>query len=116
MSDPLVYRLGGRGTGKTTRLVKATPTGGTYVVSTGPMTRIISNYLKEIGRDGDLTVVSVDNITQATIGRRAPIAIDHSCFELGLDDEIRAAIFTQPLVLTNDYQGDVITSYQSNRS
>lgn len=114
MSDPLIYRLGGRGTGKTTRLVKATPSGGIYVVDSQGMKGIIENYIKEIGRDGEITVSTTDNLKLSLRGVCSPIAIDHNCFDIGLEDNVREAIFMQPLVLTNDYQGDVITSYKPN--
>ena len=112
MSDPLLYRLGGRGTGKTTRLIKATPSGGVYIVSTPVMSSIVRDYLKTIGREGELSVVSIESAPDQLRGRRTAVAVDHTCLDEGLDTEgVRDAIWGQPLVMTNDYQGDVISTY-----
>jgi hypothetical protein len=111
--NPLQYREGGRGTGKTTRLIKATPRGGIYVVSSAKMVHIIERYLGEIKRTGDLKIISVESAHRDLKGVRAPIAIDHTVFEEGaLQEDLAFYLTYAPLILTNDYEGDVITSYK----
>jgi hypothetical protein len=115
MSDPLLYRLGGRGTGKTTRLVKATPDGGVYLVHSDRMKGVIKGYLEQIGRKGEITVLCIEDVARDALrGRRCPVAIDHCCFEEGYGTvpEIYDAVTRMPVILTNDYEGDVITSYK----
>lgn len=110
MTDPLSYRLGGRGTGRTTRLVKATPPGGLYVVNSQGMCGVIKGYLDQIGRSREVEVIAMDKACM--LGRSQPLAIDHLCFDEGLSDDIRDALYNSPLVLTNDFEGDVIVSYK----
>lgn len=110
--NPLQYRQGGRGTGKTTRLIKATPRGGIYVVPNSGMVDIVNGYLKQIQRDHDLEVMSITDKTQLR-GKNKPIAIDHTVFEEGpLTEDLAFYLPFAPLILTNDSEGDVITSYK----
>lgn len=118
MSDPLIYRMGGRGTGRTTRLVKATPSGGTYVVHSSNMVPVVKGYLSQIGRDGELDVVSLNQAFNNLRGKRVPVAIDHCCFEEAYDigrfyDEV---LYAMPIVMSTDYEGDVITSFNKERA
>jgi hypothetical protein len=111
--NPLQYREGGRGTGKTTRLIKATPRGGIYVVNNAGMVDIVNGYLKQIQRGGDLQVISTQSAKIALKGWRKPIAIDHTVFEEGpLEQELAFYLTYAPVILTNDHEGDVITSYK----
>lgn len=119
MSDPdfLSYRLGGRGTGRTTRLIKATPQGGIYIVHSQAMVEVVNRYLRQIGREGELRVVSISEAkdTDKLRGLKAPIAIDHVVVEAD-----RATILSiyeyahrMPFILMNDYEGDVTTTYKA---
>lgn len=112
MSDPLLYRMGGRGTGRTTRLVKATPTGGIYIVPSPGVADIVRGYLAQIDRRGEIEVMSLKQARSGLIGRTCPVAIDHTVFEEGFDEDMHMRLSKAPLLLTNDYEGDVITTYR----
>ncbi len=110
MSNPLQYREGGRGTGKTTRLIKATPKGGIYVVTCGAMAGIVKRYLEEIDRPNELEVIGVDDLVKRLRGTRGlAVAIDHTVRLTAEENTLLA--YAAALILETDYEGDVTTTY-----
>lgn len=105
-----------RGTGQTTRLLKATPLGGAYIVTHSPMKTLIEQYLTKIDRKYDIMVFSVDEVVDqfALKGRNIPVAVDHSCFEEGHSaiNRLMEHVHAAPMILTNDFEGDVITTWR----
>lgn len=105
-----------RNTGQTTRLLKATPFGGAYIVTHFPMKRLVEGYLRTIGRKHDVTVFSIEEVVEQHVlkGRNIPVAVDHSCLSEGEHavDELMEHVYMSPLILTNDFEGDVITTWR----
>lgn len=106
-----------RGTGRTTRLIKATPSGGFYVVSTLNMGYHIKDYLVKLGRpSSDLKIVAADD-TKWFVGRKIDtLAIDHTCYsQLLRNPDIFPALHGAGVILYNDTDGDVVISTRESR-
>ena len=106
-----------RGTGRTTRLVKATPSGGFYVVSTPSMSYHIKSYLEHLGRPhDDLMIVSADDRNWYRGRKIDVLAIDHVCYSDVLrDHSFYPTLERAGVILYNDADGDVIVSTREAR-
>ena len=104
-----------RGTGKTTRLLAATPGRGVYIVQNSAMKYYVEQWIRDNGRANEqIKVVPVENL-QSLKGYRGPISVDHTVLE-SLDlfgYSIRTELLYQlryaPLVLKTDPEGNVVT-------
>lgn len=112
IKDFVEYRKGGRGTGKTTRLIKALPDGGIYITQSG-MQSVVDQYLKQIGRnDANIKVLSVRQLDQLRGKQPRPVAIDHFVIEDRLIADSDWRLITRaPMILRCDEEGDVIVTY-----
>lgn len=105
-----------RGTGKTTKLLKATPQGGVFIVQSQQMVPYIQRWIKESGRQNDdIAVVSVTQLDQLRGFTPRPITIDH-CVTETLDilleeqgTEFLIACAMAPFVIKCDEDGDIAT-------
>jgi len=105
-----------RGTGKTTKLLKATPQGGIFVVQSTQMVPYIQRWIKESGRQNDdITVISVTQLDQLRGLSPRPITVDHCVTEtldILLEEqgvEFLVAISMAPFVIKCDDDGDIAT-------
>lgn len=86
-----------RGTGRTTRLIKALPKNSLFLVHSQGLCRMVEQYKHEIGRS-DITVVSFPRFKQVVGFMEPPaaIGIDHFAIESGclidLDFDERRAL------------------------
>lgn len=114
MTDLLAYRQNGRGSGRTTRLIKAMPKGGYYVVHSAQMIPIVKRYLKQIGREGELEVVSISNPHWMRGPSNIIVGIDHFVFDSTSEQQVaemyQGFLPCGSMVMTNDYEGDVMTT------
>lgn len=106
--------------GKTTKLLKATPSGGIFVVHSEQMVQYINQWLVEEGRNNDnITVVSVEQFTHKIDTDRRPITIDHfitegQCSFISRDDELALAEYCShraPFIITTDQDGHIKTRF-----
>jgi hypothetical protein len=105
-----------RGTGKTTKLLKATPQGGIFVVQNKWMTQYLQQWIKMNGRENDeIQVISVEDLDQLRGMRPRPMAIDHCVVETfsmlspEQAEEFAIATYVAPYILKSDNDGDVQT-------
>jgi hypothetical protein len=105
-----------RGTGKTTKLLKATPQGGVFIVQSAQMVKYVERWIKESGRElDDILVIPVDNLQQLAGLPPRPITIDHCVTEtmdLLLEEQgvkFLVACALAPFVIKCDEDGDIAT-------
>jgi len=110
-----------RGTGRTTKLLKATPQGGAFVVQNKQMIRYIQGWIATSNRHrDDITVVSVDSLQHLRGFRPRPMVIDHCVTEtmhlVSPEDseEFLIALSMAPYVIKCDEDGDVVTIWNSH--
>lgn len=109
-----------RGTGKTTKLLKATPQGGVFVVQNMPIKRYIDQWIHNNQRDkDDIQVICVEHLDALRGRYQRPLAIDH-CVADSLDllsheqsQELLIAMSMAPFVLSSDEDGDVVTHWNN---
>lgn len=105
-----------RGTGKTTKLLKATPQGGIFVVQNVAVKRYIDQWIHNNQRQNDdIQVLSVEHLDAIVGQTHRPMAIDHCVADsIGLLDSYEAeklllAMAFAPYLLSTDEEGDVVT-------
>lgn len=102
---------GVRGTGKTTRLLKAMPRDGLYIVQNSSVIAYFQNYMFQIGRHGWVTFTSISD-REFTAGKRfSAIGIDHCVLDTWSVDQRqywkKIITVSSSITLTNDEEGDV---------
>ena len=95
MSDPFgtILQNSGRGTGRTSKLLRACPPGGVFITHTSAMVKYIEHYLNQEDRaDDGIIVCSIESAKAKLRGTRRPVTIDHYVMEPNsfIDREDRA--------------------------
>lgn len=110
-----------RGTGKTTRLLKATPNGGLFVVQNTAMMKYIGDWIEATGRGDDaIVVIAADNLAARRGFAPLPMTIDHCVLDsmalYSQEEQEEFAIQTSmaPYVVYCDEEGDIVTAWMKN--
>lgn len=105
-----------RGTGKTTRLLKAAPRDSVFIVQPG-MQEYIKHWIKESGRAKDkIDVVSTNSLVTLR-GLRKPLTIDHTVTDSMIllspeqREELSMLRYVSPFTVMTDIDGDIIVEY-----